>query len=108
MKRRVASLGVSAAAAVAAFAALAIGANEAGAQTAPSPPAPTGAPAGKAVFESVCSNCHELSIATDQRKTRADWGETVDRMIGHGAPLSSDQAAQVVDYLTKTYGPDSK
>lgn len=112
MKRKFASLGVSAVVTVSAFAALAVSANQAGAQNAAATPAPAPAAGqadpGKAVFESVCSNCHELAIATDQRKSRADWADTVDKMIGHGAPLTSEQAAQVVDYLAKHYGPDSK
>jgi cytochrome c5 len=78
------------------------------AQSAPTTKASNQDPPGKALFETVCSNCHELNVTTDQRKSRADWQATVDKMIAHGAPMTSDQAAQITDYLAKTYSLSSK
>lgn len=73
-------------------------------QAAPGAPAAAGdVAAEKALFEQTCSACHDLSTVTGQRKTRADWADTVQQMVGMGAQLTDDQAAQVVDYLSKTY-----
>jgi Quinohemoprotein amine dehydrogenase A, alpha subunit, haem binding. len=75
------------------------------------PAVPTAAPdiaAGKALFQEVCTACHDQSMVTAQRKTREDWAVTVDTMIGRGAPLTPEQAAQVVDYLNHSLGADAK
>ena len=75
------------------------------------PAVPTAAPdiaAGKALFHEVCTACHDQSMVTAQRKTREDWAVTVDTMIGRGASLTPEQAAQVVDYLNHSLGADAK
>lgn len=59
---------------------------------------------GKQVFQDVCGSCHDLTVSTDQTKSREDWQATVSRMVNSGAPLSDEQAAEVVDYLAKNYG----
>lgn len=102
MKRSVVSW-AGAGVAAATLAVLSFGAGTAGAQGAPARPAKAQDAPGKALFESVCSNCHEINVTTDQRKSRADWQATVDRMVGHGAPITGEQAVQITDYLAKTY-----
>jgi competence ComEA-like helix-hairpin-helix protein len=61
---------------------------------------------GKDVFASVCSECHAVDLATNQKKPQAGWQSTVDSMIAKGATVSKEQAQQIVDYLTKNFGPD--
>lgn len=62
-------------------------------------------PAGKALFETKCHTCHELSAATDQRLSGPDWAAVVHRMIeANGAELTEPEAQQIIAYLTTTYG----
>ncbi len=61
---------------------------------------------GKDVFASVCSECHALDQATNQKKPQAGWQATVDSMVAKGATVSKEQAKVIVDYLTKNFGPD--
>jgi len=60
---------------------------------------------GKEVFANVCSGCHALDVATNQKKPRAGWQATVDSMVAKGAPASKEQADAIVSYLAKNYGP---
>jgi cytochrome c5 len=60
---------------------------------------------GKDVFASVCSECHALDLATNQKKPHDGWQATVDSMIAKGASASKEQATAIVDYLTKNFGP---
>lgn len=59
---------------------------------------------GKALFESACSSCHDLSLATQKRMSTAKWRSTVLDMISQGAVLDDRQADLVIAYLAKTYG----
>lgn len=76
---------------------------------APKPTVPATAPGAaapdptKELFETACSNCHDLSVVTGQRKTPADWGTTMDNMLAHGAPITEEQANQILEYLGKHY-----
>jgi cytochrome c5 len=72
---------------------------------APAPSAAAAAPGGETLtlMQTVCANCHELSVVTDQRKSRDEWNTTVNTMIAHGAPLTDAQADEIVAYLAKNY-----
>ena len=59
---------------------------------------------GKDAFERACAGCHELDTATSSRFTRSGWEQTVGDMVGRGAELNDEQAADVVAYLTKNFG----
>ncbi|MBV8842785.1 MAG: helix-hairpin-helix domain-containing protein [Bryobacterales bacterium] len=59
---------------------------------------------GKEVFAKVCAGCHELDLATGQKKSKDEWKQTVDRMIGYGAELTKEQSEQIVNYLAANYG----
>jgi len=63
--------------------------------------------AGKDVLVRACSGCHLLSVVTVQRKSESDWTDMVITMRSRGANASDDDLAQVVEYLTKNFGPDS-
>ena len=60
---------------------------------------------GKKLLESSCSGCHDLSLVTGLKLSKAEWQDQVDRMIGKGAPVEDAQIPALVDYLFKTYGP---
>lgn len=66
--------------------------------------APAGAPdPARDLFETTCSNCHDLSVITGQRKSAPDWATTMDNMLAKGAPITDEQATQILAYLNKTY-----
>lgn len=60
---------------------------------------------GKSLLEGPCTQCHGLERATSKSKTRDGWLATVDRMIGKGAAINSDEKEVLVDYLAEEYGP---
>ena len=62
---------------------------------------------GKEVIQEACTVCHELSMITETRRSPVDWGNTVDDMIGRGAPLMEGERALVLQYLAKNFGPGS-
>jgi hypothetical protein len=56
------------------------------------------------LVEERCVGCHALTIVKTSQKTRAEWEETVERMVEKGARLNEEQTEAVIDYLTETYG----
>ena len=64
--------------------------------------------AGKAVFERVCSSCHNLQIATASRRSRAQWQETMEAMVSkQGAKIPEDEFTPILNYLAAAYGRDA-
>lgn len=59
---------------------------------------------GAALLEARCNQCHTLAPVEVARKTPQEWEATVYRMIGKGARLSDDEARQMVEFLSETYG----
>lgn len=59
---------------------------------------------GKAVLLRACVQCHEVEVATRTRYTEAGWRRMVDTMVGRGAVLSEPEIADLIAYLTKSYG----
>lgn len=60
---------------------------------------------GEILLQGRCTKCHDLARVERASKTRDEWQQTVERMVGKGADLSADEQALVVEYLAKTYGP---
>ncbi len=60
---------------------------------------------GEALLQERCTDCHGLERTTSARKTRAEWDETVTRMVDKGAELNDEEKTVLVDYLAETYGP---
>ncbi|HZV18300.1 MAG TPA: hypothetical protein VFF84_06365 [Sphingobium sp.] len=60
---------------------------------------------GKTLFELNCASCHELSIATSERKTPGEWSATVVKMISYGAPIAEADQPLIIDYLSTNYAP---
>ena len=58
------------------------------------PPGP-----GKDVLLRACTSCHAAALITQQRKPPAEWVKTVDKMVGWGAPLRTEEKQGLVDYL---------
>jgi quinoprotein glucose dehydrogenase len=57
----------------------------------------------KAFADKTCTACHVPAQVTSQRKSRADWAATVEKMVGFGAKVPDDQFDPLVDYLTSHY-----
>lgn len=58
---------------------------------------------GKALVTAACTKCHSIEKFTVERHTHDDWAEEVDVMLRYGAPLTRPQAAQVTEYLTRSF-----
>jgi len=50
-----------------------------------------------------CTRCHALTRVTSKTMTATQWKVTLDRMIGHGAQLSSSEEQALVSYLARNY-----
>lgn len=59
---------------------------------------------GKALVERSCVSCHEMDTVIAERRTRADWEQTVADMVSRGAEGTDQEMAEVVAYLTKNFG----
>lgn len=69
------------------------------------PPTTVPASDGAALVQARCASCHGLDRVTSAKKSREQWAQTVTRMVGKGAQLSTAEQTTVIDYLSKTYGP---
>ena len=61
--------------------------------------------AASAAFQKVCGACHSVETVTSQRRTRAQWQESINSMIARGAKGTDEEFALILDYLTTQYGP---
>ncbi len=62
---------------------------------------------GSALLAEHCTKCHNLDEVVRLRQTREQWEGTVYSMIARGAPVFSDEAVLIVDYLSVAFGPDT-
>ena len=60
---------------------------------------------GKALVGRICSGCHEVGVFTDNHATREHWAAVVDDMVSRGAEGTDEEINQVVEYLSKNFGP---
>src|SRR6266567_2583460 len=58
-------------------------------------------------FQKVCGECHTIEIVTAQRRTRAQWQESIMSMVARGAKGTEEELALILDHLTTQYGPAS-
>jgi sulfite oxidase len=49
----------------------------------------------------VCGSCHEDDLIRQQRLTPAQWGRELDKMANWGAPVTSDNRASILEYLSR-------
>ena len=59
---------------------------------------------GKAVVMKTCTPCHEIDSVIASRRTKIDWQQSVDDMIGRGAEGSADEMNAVIEYLVRYFG----
>ena len=55
-------------------------------------------------FQRVCGDCHAIETVTSQRRTRAQWQESINSMIERGAKATDTEFAAILDYLAAQYG----
>jgi cytochrome c5 len=59
---------------------------------------------GRKILETSCAGCHDLSVVTKGRLSKAAWQDLIDRMIGMGAKVEDAQVPTLVEYLSKNFG----
>src|SRR5512140_533575 len=58
---------------------------------------------GQVIMQQSCSVCHSITRVTSAHHTAAQWQNTVNRMINHGAKLTSKEEQALIDYLAQHY-----
>ena len=56
-------------------------------------------------YKASCSACHDESMMTQQRLTRAQWDREVTKMTGWGAPVKPENRDALLDYLSFRFKP---
>lgn len=59
----------------------------------------------QAKIKAACTQCHNASRITDQHRTRKEWSDQLDKMVGLGAEVPDAERAAFLDYLTRNFGP---
>jgi competence protein ComEA len=63
---------------------------------------------GKELVQRICNQCHDLENIVRSHLSKARWSQEVDDMVARGAEGTDDQFDQIVDYLSKNFGPAKK
>src|SRR4051812_39407542 len=63
-----------------------------------------GAQEPASVFQNVCGKCHPPEAVVTPRP-RAQWQETINKMVDLGAKISPEERTIVLEYLSATYAP---
>jgi cytochrome c oxidase cbb3-type subunit 3 len=61
----------------------------------------------RATFNKVCGTCHTPESALATRRTKAQWEESIDKMVQLGAKATDDEFAAILNYLVSQYGRDT-
>ncbi|WP_028575673.1 hypothetical protein [Desulfonatronovibrio hydrogenovorans] len=56
---------------------------------------------GDRILSQRCSVCHDLARVKNADKTRAEWENTVDRMISIGARVTPEEKPVLIDHLAQ-------
>ena len=59
---------------------------------------------GSDLYPIYCLNCHDDTLIANRRLDSAGWTSQVDRMIRIGAFVPAARKAELIDYLTATFG----
>ncbi|HVT92152.1 MAG TPA: helix-hairpin-helix domain-containing protein [Bryobacteraceae bacterium] len=62
---------------------------------------------GKDVTVQLCGKCHSPEQAASLRQDRDAWTETIAKMVSMGAQGSDEQFSEILDYLSKNFGPEA-
>ncbi len=58
---------------------------------------------GADLTQAKCVVCHEIEHVVRARQSRAEWEDTMQRMVKRGAPLAPDEIRIITDYLATYY-----
>jgi cytochrome c len=58
---------------------------------------------GADLTQAKCAVCHEIEHVVRSRQSRAEWEDTMQRMVKRGAPLTPDEIRVITDYLATYY-----
>jgi cytochrome c len=58
---------------------------------------------GADLTQAKCAVCHEIEHVVRSRQSRAEWEDTMRRMVQRGAPLTPDEIRVITDYLAAYY-----
>src|SRR5439155_15117660 len=64
-------------------------------------------PGSVELVRKLCGTCHPVERAVAARRTKAQWQETIDKMVLLGAKASDEEFATVLNYLASQYGADA-
>src|SRR5438105_8096552 len=59
------------------------------------------------VFRKVCGTCHPIERAAAGPRSKAQWQETLDKMVLLGAKASDQEFETILNYLASEYGRDA-
>lgn len=59
---------------------------------------------GAQVLDTRCTACHGVDLIRQQRLGTEGWSREVDKMVGWGTTLTSEERSALVEYLSTTYG----
>jgi mono/diheme cytochrome c family protein len=59
---------------------------------------------GRSLVQAQCMACHSADLLRQQRLTEAQWLAATDKMVRWGVPLTEDQKAVIVAYLSVNFG----
>ena len=59
---------------------------------------------GRDLVTAQCVQCHDLAVTMAQRKTLAEWRQSVDVMVRLGAKLNGSEIQTMARYLAKAFG----
>lgn len=57
----------------------------------------------RALVDSKCTGCHLASTYTTQHRSEAQWAETIERMMTHGADITDAEYSRILAYLARHY-----
>jgi len=61
--------------------------------------------AGKDITVRICSKCHAITTVTKQHRDVEAWTATIKQMLEYGATGADEEFQQILNYLSKYYGP---
>src|SRR5215472_14392197 len=59
------------------------------------------------IVQKVCGVCHTPESVITNHRSRAQWQETIDKMVGLGAKGTAEEFSAVLDYLVSQFGPNT-
>ena len=61
---------------------------------------------GRAILVRSCFQCHAVDLVVQSRKAEREWKDTVARMVGHGANITSQEQEVLLKYATEHFGAE--